>query len=162
MTVTFLFACNAEKKFKRSIKEDDIQVPVGFGKKEGTLLVVMTGKKGFDRWYKRNFLENYKGKYMLLDKGEDHDPQYKDVKTYPYVLGQDMIMNIRQEHVQYGNGLGSTENTHSLTERFFIMDRQTKVIYSTKKKIAVSNKGMRAYVQALEEIRAKNAVKNSN
>jgi hypothetical protein len=152
-TAFLLTSCSSTKGFKKWIKEDDIQIPVGFGKKEGTMLVVMKGKRRFDRYYEKNFKENYTGKYIFIGEGEDHDPQYKDVTKYPYVFGQDVSYYIR------GNPTALDVDMTKLGS-FFIYDRQTHKVYETKKGSSYWALLMKAYIQVLEESRLRNTSKD--
>jgi hypothetical protein len=148
--VSIIFiSCASVQGFKKNIKADDIQIPEDFGEKEGPILVILKGKRIYDRYYEMNFRENYTGKFIFISEGEDRDPQYKDVAQYHYIFGQDVDVSFLRDRQTRNMGVYKYGS-------FFLFDRQTKRLYQTKARNAAWSKLMRAYIQVLEETRLEN------
>ena len=151
---TLLISCAPSiDRFRKVIKADDIQIPTDFGKKDGTMLVIIKGKRNFDRYIEKNFEENYTGKYVFILEGEERDPDYKDVGKYPYIFGQDVS-------VQFFKNTGTKNFGVYKYGAMFLIDRQTKKLYQTKERNAAWSRLMRAYIQELEATRLENLSKN--
>lgn len=151
-----LFLASCMGVMKNTIKEDDKQIPTGFGKEDVTLLVVRKGSRIYDKYLEKNFAENYKGKYVIVEPGEERTKRYADKKKYRYIFSEDQITQTRTKGVYQGAARVRTEVDNTTIAKFQLEDRLTGEVYRTKHGTAAYSAWMRSYIQALEKARLKN------
>lgn len=156
MFLCCLFLASCMGIMKNTIKEDDKQIPSGFGKEDVTLLVVRKGKRSYDKYLEKNFAEYYTGKYVLLEPGEERTRPYADKKKYRYIFSEDQITQTRTKGVYQGATRMRTEVDNTTIAKFQLEDRLTGEVYRTKHGTAAFSAWMRSYIQALEKARLKN------
>ena len=160
----FLFSCTAA--MKTTIDDDGKQIPPGFGKKNETLLVIMKGKRSYDKYLEKNFEQNYFGKYIIIDKAELISAKFKNTDTYRYVFEEDyhqetpeysgsQIAAANKRALERGGGPG-VDYTPNIYAKFQVTDRKSGIIYRTKHGTGAFSAWMKAYIQALEKARQKN------
>ena len=145
--------CSCAAVLKGSIKADDVQIPVNFGKDNSILLVIQEGKRSYDRYLERNFRNHYFGAYELVfEEDIERQQQYRDKKKYRYVFYED-------KHTIYETRIKPMEvgpNPPSMYAMFAVRDRLNGREYKTKHGTAAFSKWMRAYIKELEKTRAAN------
>ena len=145
---TLLFSCVS--MVKSSIKDDNKQIPPNFGKEDVTILVIRKGKRSYDKYLEKNFEENYFGKYVIIEAGDVNNKRYENKKKYRYIFDED-------KHSQYIGSGRSSDYGLSTYAMFSLQDRITGEVYKTKHGTGAFASWMKAYIQALERTRQKNA-----
>lgn len=149
LSIFMLSSCVAA--LKGSIKEDDKQIPVGFGKEEVTILVLRKGVRSYDKYLERNFEKYYTGNYEIIDRTEIDNKQYSNKNKYRYIFSE-------EKHVDYGNPARRTSIGEPATiyAMFGLLDRVTGKVYKTKHGTGAFAQWMKVYIQKLEKTRLKN------
>jgi hypothetical protein len=150
LAVTPLIISSCGAMVRAKYKEDDKQIPLGFGKEDVTLLVLRKSIR-YNRWLEERFPENYFGKYVIINAGELQSSKYADVKKYRYIFDETEFTNRRVS--ANGNPAGEMETYVSFT----LKDRSTGKLYQSRKVYASPNALMKQYLIALENVRKKNA-----
>lgn len=143
----FLFSSCAAV-FKSSIKEDDKQIPVGFGKEKTTLLVIRHNVKSYDKYLEKHFKNNYTGEYVIVTAREISGETYKDTEKYRYIFDEEIGTNSVRDAKGQNNSWGFS--------RFYLKDRVTKKIYKTTHGVGSFGPWMKNYIKKLEATRLKN------
>ena len=127
-----------------SIEDDGRQIPSNFGKDNITLLVIMKGKRSYDKYLEKNFKENYFGNYIIITRRGLLDEQYRNTDKYKYIFDEEL-------HSEYSEKYG-----FHASAKFFLEDRNTGKKYITRRGSSAFSKWMRAYIKELEKARQKN------
>lgn len=136
--------------FKSSIKEDDKQIPMGFGKENTTLLVIRHNEKSYDKYLEKHFKNHYTGEYVIISAGQIAGEAYKDTEKYRYIFDEEIGTNDVRDAKGKNNSWGFS--------RFYLKDRVTKKIYKTKHGVGSFGPWMKNYIRKLEITRLKNEV----
>ncbi len=137
------------------------QIPPDFNKFKDTLLVVgHSDDMGYNKYLKKNFEDDYTGKYKII--------RPKEVKNYPiekyrYIFDHSLNYSSKTTMTSTpitggGNVTNGGSNTsyhtssYASSDVFFITDRKIEKDYVTKSS-AFFSKLMKAYIKALNEER---------
>jgi hypothetical protein len=133
-------------QFAKEMTVENEQIPPEFSQFEGTLLIV-SQYKAWDKYAKKAFDANYKGKYKFVSK-KDNESDYDDLDTYRYMLSPSFSSSLNSAP---GSSFGSS---HTSSERLVLLDRKTGKQYKTRS-TAFYGKLLKAYAEALELERSK-------
>lgn len=134
--------------FKSSIKEDDKQIPMGFGKEKTTLLVIRHHVKSYDKYLEKHFKNHYTGEYVIISARELSGEAYKDTEKYRYFFDEEFGTNNVKDAKGMNNSWGFS--------RFYLKDRVTQKIYITTHGVGSFGPWMKNYIKKLEVTRLKN------
>ena len=151
LIVLFIISCAGI--VRSTIKEDDKQIPVGFGKEDVTILAVKKTNR-YNKWLEERFPENHKGDYIIIDPRELTDTKYADTKKYRYIFDETETQGIRIERTTTG-----TMNMADTFVSFSLTDRSTGTLSKTRSMNAAPTALMRDYLKVLEKVRQRNAGK---
>jgi hypothetical protein len=135
---------------RSTIKEDDKQIPIGFGKEDVTILALRkTGR--YNKWLEERFSENYNGNYIIVDPRELTNTKYSNTKKYRYTFdGTETTKSSGVAPINTGSGMADTRISFSLT------DRSTGTVYKTSSMYAAATALIRDYLIVLERVRQRN------
>lgn len=133
-------------QFVKEMTVENNQIPPEFSEFEGTLLIV-SQYKAWDKYARKAFDKNYKGKYKFMTKKEK-ESDYSDIETYRYIIRPKFSSSPNSAP---GSRIGSS---HTSGERLVILDRKTGKEYSTRN-TAFYGKLLKSFAEALEIERSK-------
>ncbi len=148
VAIAWMFMVSCAAMVRSSIKEDDKQIPVGFGKEDVTILAVQQNER-YNKWLEKRFPENYFGKFVIISAADLSSTKYKDTKKYRYIFKEAEVE--RRDLSNMKNFQTDTYVSYSLT------DRSTGTVYKTKNVYGAPTALMRDYLMVLEKVRQKNS-----
>jgi hypothetical protein len=146
LIIIWLFITSCASIVRASIKEDNKQIPIGFGKEDITILAVRKSNR-YNKWLEERFSENYFGQYVIIDADELHHAKYQDIKKYRYIFDEAKVTRRDMS--------GSTGVTDTYVS-FSIKDRSTGKVYKTRKIYGAPTAIMRDYLIVLEKVIRRN------
>jgi hypothetical protein len=149
LLISFAFiSSSCATAFKSSIKEDDIQIPAGFGKEKVTLLVIRHNERSYDKYLEKHFKNHYTGGYVIISRREISSEAYQDTEKYRYIFDEEVGTNSSRDAKGKSESWGFS--------RFYLKDRVTKKIYRTTHGVGSFGPWMKNYIKELERTRLKN------
>lgn len=153
ITLTFLFllfgVLLSYGQYAKEMTVENNQIPPEFSEFEGTLLI-LSQYKAWDKYAKKAFDLNYKGKYKFVTKKDDIS-NYEDLDTYRYVLSPKFTTSLSNNPNRI---FTDDHKTFVSGENLVIYDRKTGKQYKTRNS-AFYGKLLKAYAEALELERSK-------
>lgn len=140
-------SCGSTSSVAKTITIESGQVPPGMKTESFILIGTLTGRKSYDKYVKKNF-EEYTGKYILATE-EEIKTKYSDVSKYRYVMDYEKS----QENMR--TDITSKERHIVNYYRYFILDRKENKEYVRRSASSFYALEMKAYLEAIEGIRAK-------
>ena len=155
----FLFAgaviclvCSSCTAIMRSyIKEDDSQIPIGFGKEKYTI-VVLKHSKSYNKKVEKRFKKFYTGDYIMAGK-EELNTRYNDSAKYRYILDNSKYY----VSTSMPGALPQDRTPGAVSVSFVLKDRVTGETFGADVSSGMYTKVLKAYLQKLEKVRKKNA-----
>jgi hypothetical protein len=141
-----LIASSCCSTVEKRIKENDKQIPIGFGK-EDTYLLVLQKNRRYNKWLDKRFPENYFGKYEVIAPDQISDSKYADKDKYRYTFD-----------FEYGADPDFYRMVATGTMVSFVLfDRVTGKFYKSAFAGQDVSDYMKDYLIRLEQIRKKNS-----
>jgi hypothetical protein len=137
-------------------KEDDKQIPIGFGKEDVYILALQKSNR-YNKWLDKRFSENYFGKYVFITFDQLNDPKYADTKKYRYIFDEtEKLVTSGKTTFASQTASGSMASTDVFAS-FLLTDRATGIVYKSRAQSAGISQLMQQYLIKLEQIRSRNS-----
>ncbi len=138
------------KKFC-SVKEGAI--PPNFGKDNSTLLCILSGSRGHDKYIRKHAESHYGGEVDFALKSEITEGKYTNPRKYRYLLDHDVSL---VQHTEYSTSSNRTSSYTNKTSGYFIYDRIDRKKYDSGFTSGMYGKILKAYFKNLEKVRLQN------
>ncbi|MEI7734777.1 MAG: hypothetical protein WCI49_04895 [Ferruginibacter sp.] len=148
MFITYGFAQRATH-----IPDDPTVVPADFGTTKTTILVVNYGRNGIDKYLEKDFSKNYKGEYVIIDKDDLNNKEYKDLTKYRYIFK--LVDDFTAGRFTAGGGRDAPEMNYHIN----FIDRSNFITYKTLIPSNMFSKLVKSYIDRLNEKIEKNGTK---
>lgn len=137
LLLILVFNSCASGRIKKDASEEysikNKAIPIEFGNKNTILICVLRDKKKYNKTLKKKLAENYKGKYICLDRQQIDSLLYTDTAKYRYVFDY-----------HYGS---------ERKKAFYVYDRDKYEEYQSGASFVAYDIAMEAYLQNLEKKR---------
>ncbi|VXB37047.1 conserved exported hypothetical protein [Flavobacterium sp. 9AF] len=147
----FLQSCFVGKaievpKLKEKFSEENNAIPPDFGKDDTILLVMLRGRKSYDKYVLKAVQNNYFGKYIFVEAKDFYAGTYADREVYKYIFD---YTDGSTSTALYSDGMQSSVTA----KRFYVKDRLNEKMYQSGAESAYFAKALEAYFINLEEKR---------
>jgi hypothetical protein len=131
-------------------------IPADFGKYNSTLLCILSGSKGHDKYIKKHAAKRYGGNVEFAFLEDIEKGKLANKEKYRYLLNHHISF---VEHSTYNVSTNRTSSYAIKTSGYFIYDRVNKKEYDAGFTSGMYGKILKAYFNNLEEMRLKNQPK---
>lgn len=145
----FLAAPIAKGQAKKYLTAEHNAIPYDLGKDDSYVVCILQNRESRDKYLKKYFKQNYKGKYVFVSMKELETEKYKDVEKYRYMFTYAKISG----SVYYIDNKTSTPLSSS---NYFIYDRKTDTEYNSTFHSSFFGKTIDAYTANMEKQRLAN------
>lgn len=157
--VMLIAAPIAKGKLKKNLTVKNHAIPPDVGLKDTYIMCILTGRNSRDKYLRKNFAKEYKGKYVFVTESEAISEKYSDVDKYRYIFTFTRYAgSVKTTTTVTGGGMKnsntSTVTTHA--SNYFMIDRKTNTEYNSKYSSSFYGKYILAYAMNLEKQRIVN------
>ncbi|WP_412984700.1 hypothetical protein [Pontimicrobium sp. IMCC45349] len=143
---------NQKNVAEKHITTENNAIPPEFGKDNSTLICVLKGRNSRDKYMKKHFNENYKGKFIFVLEEDLENEEYADLDKYRYIFDYDAGST-----ASAGYGASGEFKTRSAPySNYYMLDRKTDEYYYSDVKTGSFGKVILTYAQKLESLRLQN------
>jgi hypothetical protein len=136
----------------KHITKENKAIPPDFGNDNSTLICVLKGRNSRDKYMKKHFNENYKGKVVFVLESDLTNEIYNDVDEYRYLLDYDADSMTTSGY----SASGEFGTTNAPRSNYYMFDRKNKEYFYSNVKTGSFGKVILSYSQKLENLRQQN------
>lgn len=148
-----------KSNLKKNLTVEKNAIPPDVGKDDSYIVCILQGRESRDKYMRKNFSKEYKGKHIFLKESELKTEKYSDVDKYRYVFTYTRIngsTTVRTTVSGGGMNNSNTSNVSTPSSNYFIMDRKTNTEYNSGYHSSYFGKYILAYATNLEKQRQLN------
>lgn len=146
----FLAAPIAKGKAKKYLTVEHNAIPSDLGKDNSYVVCILEKRESRDKYLKKYFKENYKGKYVFATLAEVNSEKYADVNVYRYAFTYNRLQGTVRD-------MATNDKVASYgSSNYFIYDRKMDKEYNSTFHSSFFGKTIDAYTANMEKQRLAN------
>ncbi len=146
----FLAAPIAKGQANKNLTVEHNAIPPDLGKDDSYVVCILENRESRDKYLKKYFKENYKGKYVFATLEEANSEKYADVNVYRYAFTYNKL------HTTVHNVATNDKVASYSSSNYFIYDRKMDKEYNSTFSSGFFGKTIDAYTANMEKQRLAN------